>query len=178
MVLLRVTLGLSIQMEFDYDGILCLSGAFQRNYGGEVVDTLVGAYIAFANGAVSPTKADNHVTWDRAVMVAVLVAGVEIDFARMLVHPTGALDIGLIRDEANVAAPRREPQVEVPPLGIDLAAHKRWQLVWALALPGPHTAVGKAPYLSLWPSERLRLEMATLSSTPHLAVDAKIDRRV
>ncbi|KAG5632509.1 hypothetical protein H5410_004226 [Solanum commersonii] len=81
---------------------------------------------------VSPTKADNQVTWDRAVMVAALVAGVEIDFARMdsgvpiwhcdrLVHPTGALDIGLIRDEANVAAPRREPQVEVPPLGTDLA---------------------------------------------------------
>jgi len=108
---------------------------------------------------VSPTKADNYVTWDRAVMVAALVAGVEIDFARMLlaeiherafrtsttypfpclifhlcrdsgvpiwhcdklVHPTGALDIGLIRDEANVAAPRREPQIEVPPLGPDLA---------------------------------------------------------
>uniref|UniRef100_M1DUJ2 Singapore isolate B (sub-type 7) whole genome shotgun sequence assembly, scaffold_7 n=1 Tax=Solanum tuberosum TaxID=4113 RepID=M1DUJ2_SOLTU len=29
--------------------------------------------------------------------------------------------MGLIRDEANVAAPRREPQVEVPPLGADLA---------------------------------------------------------
>ncbi|KAG5620829.1 hypothetical protein H5410_006047 [Solanum commersonii] len=90
---------------------------------------------------VSPTKADNQVTWDRAVIVAALVAGVEIDFARMLlaeiherafrtsttypfpclifqlcrdsgvpiwhcdrlVHPTGALDIGLIRDKANVA---------------------------------------------------------------------------
>ncbi|KAG5586155.1 hypothetical protein H5410_046589 [Solanum commersonii] len=108
---------------------------------------------------VSPTKAANHVTWDRAVMVVALVAGVEINFARMLlaeiherafrtsttypfpcltfqlckdsgvpiwhcdrlVHPTGALDIGLIRDKANVAAPRREPQVEVPPLGTDLA---------------------------------------------------------
>uniref|UniRef100_M1DDK9 Integrase core domain containing protein n=1 Tax=Solanum tuberosum TaxID=4113 RepID=M1DDK9_SOLTU len=92
-------------------------------------------------------------------MVAALVAGVEIDFARMLlaeiherafrtsttypfpclifhlcrdsgvsiwhcdklVHLTGALDIGLIRDEANVVAPRREPQIEVPPLGTDLA---------------------------------------------------------
>uniref|UniRef100_M1DFC4 Integrase core domain containing protein n=1 Tax=Solanum tuberosum TaxID=4113 RepID=M1DFC4_SOLTU len=32
-----------------------------------------------------------------------------------------ALDIGLIHDEANVAAPRREPQVEVPPLGANLA---------------------------------------------------------
>uniref|UniRef100_M1DDC1 Integrase core domain containing protein n=1 Tax=Solanum tuberosum TaxID=4113 RepID=M1DDC1_SOLTU len=29
-----------------------------------------------------------------------------------LVHPTGALDIDLIRDEANVAAPRKEPQIE------------------------------------------------------------------
>uniref|UniRef100_M1DJA2 Integrase core domain containing protein n=1 Tax=Solanum tuberosum TaxID=4113 RepID=M1DJA2_SOLTU len=92
-------------------------------------------------------------------MVAALVAGVEIDFARMLlaeiherafmtstthpfpclifhlcrdsgvpiwhcdklVHLTRALDISLIRDEENVAAPCREPQVEVPPLGSDLA---------------------------------------------------------
>uniref|UniRef100_M1DL71 Integrase core domain containing protein n=1 Tax=Solanum tuberosum TaxID=4113 RepID=M1DL71_SOLTU len=99
---------------------------------------------------VSSTKADNQLTWDRAVMVAALVAGVEIDFARMLlaeiherafrtsttypfpclifhlcrdsgvpiwhcdrlVHPTRALDINLIRDEANVAAPRRDPQIE------------------------------------------------------------------
>uniref|UniRef100_M1DZ10 Integrase core domain containing protein n=1 Tax=Solanum tuberosum TaxID=4113 RepID=M1DZ10_SOLTU len=108
---------------------------------------------------LSPTKANNQVTWDRAVMVVALVAGVEIDFARMLlaeiherafristtypfpclifhlcrdsgvpiwhcdklVHSTGALDIGLIRDEANMAAPRREPHIEVPPLGTDLA---------------------------------------------------------
>ncbi|KAG5610301.1 hypothetical protein H5410_021582, partial [Solanum commersonii] len=33
---------------------------------------------------VSPTKVDNQVTWDRAVMVTALVAGVEIDFAHML----------------------------------------------------------------------------------------------
>ncbi|KAG5594966.1 hypothetical protein H5410_036198 [Solanum commersonii] len=108
---------------------------------------------------VSPTKADNQLPWDRAVMVAALVAGVEIDVACMLlaeiherafktsttypfpclifhlcrdsgvpiwhcdrlIHPTGTLDIGLIRDEVNVAAPRSEPQVEVPPLGADLA---------------------------------------------------------
>ena len=38
-----------------------------------------------------------------------------------LIHPTGTLDIGLIRGEANVATPRREPQVEVPPFGADLA---------------------------------------------------------
>uniref|UniRef100_M1DXB6 Integrase core domain containing protein n=1 Tax=Solanum tuberosum TaxID=4113 RepID=M1DXB6_SOLTU len=94
-----------------------------------------------------------HHGWvsDRAVMVAALVAGVEIDFDRMLlveiherafktsttypfpclifhlcrdsgvpiwhcdrlIHPIGTLDIGLIRDEANVTAPRREPQVEI-----------------------------------------------------------------
>uniref|UniRef100_M1DWJ5 Integrase core domain containing protein n=1 Tax=Solanum tuberosum TaxID=4113 RepID=M1DWJ5_SOLTU len=33
---------------------------------------------------VSPTKVDNQLTWDKAVMAAALVAGVEIDFARML----------------------------------------------------------------------------------------------
>uniref|UniRef100_M1D9A8 Putative plant transposon protein domain-containing protein n=1 Tax=Solanum tuberosum TaxID=4113 RepID=M1D9A8_SOLTU len=83
-------------------------------------------------------------------MVAALVAGVDIDFARMLlveiherafktsttypfpclifqlcrdsrvpiwhgerlIHSTGTLDIGLIRDKENVVASRREPQVE------------------------------------------------------------------
>uniref|UniRef100_M1D9N3 Integrase core domain containing protein n=1 Tax=Solanum tuberosum TaxID=4113 RepID=M1D9N3_SOLTU len=39
-----------------------------------------------------------------------------------LIQATKTLDIGLIRDEANVAAPHREPQVEVPPLGADLVA--------------------------------------------------------
>uniref|UniRef100_M1DYU8 Integrase core domain containing protein n=1 Tax=Solanum tuberosum TaxID=4113 RepID=M1DYU8_SOLTU len=48
-------------------------------------------------------------------------SGVPIWHCDRLVHPTGALDIGLIRDAANVAAPRREPQVKVPPLGSDLA---------------------------------------------------------
>ena len=146
---------------------------------------------------VSPTKADNYVTWDRAVMVAALVAGVEIDFARMLlaeiherafrtsitypfpclifhlcrdsgvpiwhcdklIHPIGVLDIGLIRDEANVAAPRREPRLRylpwVPILQTQWGRHRAVtplsqttptlsqapllrQLVWLLALPGPH----------------------------------------
>ncbi|KAG5576597.1 hypothetical protein H5410_056731 [Solanum commersonii] len=107
---------------------------------------------------VSPTKADNQLTWDRAMMVAALVARVYIDFACMLlaeiherafktsttyhfpclifqlcrdsgvsiwhcdrlVHPRGTLDIGLIGDEANMAVPRRKPQIEVLPLGADL----------------------------------------------------------
>ncbi|KAG5600569.1 hypothetical protein H5410_031939 [Solanum commersonii] len=38
----------------------------------------------FVRNSVSSTKANNQLTWDRAVMVATLVAGVEIDFARML----------------------------------------------------------------------------------------------
>uniref|UniRef100_M1DKL7 Integrase core domain containing protein n=1 Tax=Solanum tuberosum TaxID=4113 RepID=M1DKL7_SOLTU len=79
---------------------------------------------------VSPTKADNELTWDRAVMVATLVARVEIDFARMLlaeIHERAFKTSTtypfpcLIRDVANVAAPRKEPYVEVPPLGADLA---------------------------------------------------------
>uniref|UniRef100_M1DE39 Integrase core domain containing protein n=1 Tax=Solanum tuberosum TaxID=4113 RepID=M1DE39_SOLTU len=110
-----------------------------------------------AYGPVSPTKADNQLTWDRAVMAATLVVGLEIDFARMLlaeihdkafktsttypfpclifqlcrdsgvpiwhcdrlIHPTGTLDVGLIQDEVNVAAPRRGPRIDVP-LGTDL----------------------------------------------------------
>uniref|UniRef100_M1DXG2 Integrase core domain containing protein n=1 Tax=Solanum tuberosum TaxID=4113 RepID=M1DXG2_SOLTU len=101
---------------------------------------------------VSPTKDDNLVTWDRVVMVVELVAGLGIDYTRMilaeihkrdfrttttypfpsmifqlcrdsgvpiwhcdkLVHAAGTLDIGLIRDETNVVAPRRMPRVDVP----------------------------------------------------------------
>uniref|UniRef100_M1C927 Integrase core domain containing protein n=1 Tax=Solanum tuberosum TaxID=4113 RepID=M1C927_SOLTU len=109
---------------------------------------------------MSPAQADNVLTWDRAVMVAAKVAGMEMDLARMLIakiherafkatttlpfpclifqlcmdagvpvwhcdkliQMTKTRDIGLIRDEANVAAPRREPLVQMPPLGADLVA--------------------------------------------------------
>uniref|UniRef100_M1DU82 Integrase core domain containing protein n=1 Tax=Solanum tuberosum TaxID=4113 RepID=M1DU82_SOLTU len=37
-----------------------------------------------------------------------------------LIQASQTLDISLIRDEANVAAPRRGPQIAVPPLGADL----------------------------------------------------------
>ncbi|KAG5615279.1 hypothetical protein H5410_015103 [Solanum commersonii] len=72
--------------EFDYRWDIVRSGAFQRNSEQrEAVILWLARYIlcemaASLNG-VSPTKADNQVTWDRAVMVAALVAGVEIDFA-------------------------------------------------------------------------------------------------
>jgi len=90
---------------------------------------------------------DNIVTLDIAVMVAALVAGLDINFPRLLlgelhektfktttiypfpcmifqlcrdagvpiwhcdklVHATGTLDIRLIQDDTNVAAPRRGP---------------------------------------------------------------------
>uniref|UniRef100_M1DAD5 Integrase core domain containing protein n=1 Tax=Solanum tuberosum TaxID=4113 RepID=M1DAD5_SOLTU len=79
--------------EFDYRWDIVRSGAFQRN--------------AEQREAVLLWLARD--------------SGVLIWHCDKLVYPTGALDIGLIRDEANVAAPRREPQVEVPPLGADLA---------------------------------------------------------
>uniref|UniRef100_M1DUM3 Integrase core domain containing protein n=1 Tax=Solanum tuberosum TaxID=4113 RepID=M1DUM3_SOLTU len=47
-------------------------------------------------------------------------SGVPIWHCDKLIRATRTLDIDLIRDEANVVAPRREPQVEVPPLGVDL----------------------------------------------------------
>ena len=33
---------------------------------------------------LSPTIADNIVTWDRAVLIAAKIAGFEVDFARLL----------------------------------------------------------------------------------------------
>ncbi|KAG5581309.1 hypothetical protein H5410_051936 [Solanum commersonii] len=74
-------------------------------------------------------------------------SGVPIWHCGRVIHPTGTLDKGLIRDEANVAAPRREPQVEVPPLEADLADTITPILSWPplprllvglLAHPGPH----------------------------------------
>nr|ABI34335.1 Integrase core domain containing protein [Solanum demissum] len=87
---------------------------------------LVGPSLGYRR--VSPIQADNVLTWDRAVMVAALVAGFERDFTRMIIakinertfKATNTMDIGLIRHESNVTAPRREPQVEVPPLEADL----------------------------------------------------------
>jgi len=40
-----------------------------------------------------------------------------------LLHATKTLDIGLIQDDANLAAPWGEPQVKVPHLGDDLATY-------------------------------------------------------
>uniref|UniRef100_M1E080 Integrase core domain containing protein n=1 Tax=Solanum tuberosum TaxID=4113 RepID=M1E080_SOLTU len=73
--------------EFEYRWDVVRNSAFQRNAEQrEVVILWLAKYIA-ADGEraeVSPTKADNQLTWDKAIMVASLVAGVEIDFARML----------------------------------------------------------------------------------------------
>uniref|UniRef100_M1DH00 Integrase core domain containing protein n=1 Tax=Solanum tuberosum TaxID=4113 RepID=M1DH00_SOLTU len=54
---------------------------------------------------VSPTKTNNLLCRD---------AGVPIWHCDKLVHAIGTLDIRLIRDEANVEAPRRGPWVDVP----------------------------------------------------------------
>uniref|UniRef100_M1DVG6 Integrase core domain containing protein n=1 Tax=Solanum tuberosum TaxID=4113 RepID=M1DVG6_SOLTU len=57
-------------------------------YSEEMVREFYASYAATLRGSitkrVSPTKTDNQLTWDRAVMVAAFVAGVKIDFARML----------------------------------------------------------------------------------------------
>uniref|UniRef100_M1DR12 Integrase core domain containing protein n=1 Tax=Solanum tuberosum TaxID=4113 RepID=M1DR12_SOLTU len=50
-------------------------------------------------------------------------AGVPVWHYDRLLQETKTLDIGLIQDEVNVVAPRRELQVEVPPLGANLVAN-------------------------------------------------------
>uniref|UniRef100_M1DVI5 Integrase core domain containing protein n=1 Tax=Solanum tuberosum TaxID=4113 RepID=M1DVI5_SOLTU len=137
--------------EFDYRWDILRSGAFQRNAEQrETVLLWLARYIAtdgeraewvaaprlgirkatlnfvakffwlLVRNRVSPTKADNQVTWDRAVMVAALVAGVEIDFARMLL---AEIHERAFRTSTTYPfpSPRREPQIEVPPMGTDLA---------------------------------------------------------
>ena len=41
-------------------------------------------FLLLVQNLISPTKADNALTWDRVVMVASLVAGFEINFSRMV----------------------------------------------------------------------------------------------
>ena len=102
---------------------------------------------------LSHRKAHNVLTWHRAVMVAALVAGLEINFAKLMLaviqraymtsttypflslifqlcrdvgvtiwtyerqcRQAGTVDIGLIKDEANVAAPHRGSRIKFPPL--------------------------------------------------------------
>ena len=48
-------------------------------------------------------------------------AGVPICHIDVLKTPTGTVDIGLIRDEANEAAPNRGPRVDVQLLSENLA---------------------------------------------------------
>ncbi|KAG5609664.1 hypothetical protein H5410_020945 [Solanum commersonii] len=97
-------------------------------------------------------------------------SGMSIWHCDRLIHPRGTLDIALIRDEANVAAPHREPQIEVSTLGADLSdmvsqaqamtleyqitpissrPSLLMQLVWLLAHPGPYHILGLL--LSRWP---------------------------
>ncbi|WMV18421.1 hypothetical protein MTR67_011806 [Solanum verrucosum] len=104
---------------------------------------------------LSLTQADNVVTWDRAVMCATLLVGLEVDFAWIilaeiherafrktttiplpclifylcrevtvpiwhcdkLVEVTKTVDVGLIQDDINPAAPHRSTPVIVAPLG-------------------------------------------------------------
>uniref|UniRef100_M1DZM0 Integrase core domain containing protein n=1 Tax=Solanum tuberosum TaxID=4113 RepID=M1DZM0_SOLTU len=141
--------------EFDYRRDVVRSGAFTRNVEQREATLLWLARHIAADGervewVSSPrlgSKADDQLTWDRAFIGAAIVAGLEIDFARMLlaeiherafktmttypfpclifqfcrdsgvllwhcdrlIHLKRTLDIGLIWDEINVAAPRRGP---------------------------------------------------------------------
>lgn len=42
-------------------------------------------FCAVVRTRLSPTQVDNVVTWDRAVMLATLMAGLELDFARIVI---------------------------------------------------------------------------------------------
>uniref|UniRef100_M1DAS9 Integrase core domain containing protein n=1 Tax=Solanum tuberosum TaxID=4113 RepID=M1DAS9_SOLTU len=63
------------------------------------------------------------VTEERRALTALLDFRVPVWHCDRLFYATKTLDIGLIQDEANAVAPRKEPQVEVPPLGYDIVAN-------------------------------------------------------
>ena len=105
-------------------------------------------------------------------------AGVPIWHVDQLKTPLGTIDIGLIRDEANELAPRREPGQELLLLGDNLAdmvvqARKATQVAstdttQVESIPGSSTALSSscsAPFPALVPLARvqkLEAQMATL----------------
>uniref|UniRef100_M1DPY4 Integrase core domain containing protein n=1 Tax=Solanum tuberosum TaxID=4113 RepID=M1DPY4_SOLTU len=82
-----------------------------------------------------------------------------------LLQATKTLDIGLIWDEVNLAAPRREPHVEVPPLGDDLVADVEQVQGDDTALPAT-TADAQVP-----PSPAASLLETEPESAPAASVD-------
>ncbi|KAG5585927.1 hypothetical protein H5410_046361 [Solanum commersonii] len=91
-----------------------------------VATLVVGGEIEFSHmllAEIHERAFKNSTTYPFPCLISQLCRdfGVPICNSDRLTHTTGTLDIGFILDKANVAAPRREPQVEVPPLGADLA---------------------------------------------------------
>ncbi|KAG5620140.1 hypothetical protein H5410_005358 [Solanum commersonii] len=132
---------------------------------------------------VSPTKADNQVTWDSSHG-----SGIDSSADRhQLVHPTVSIDIDLIRDEANVSKDSQSLVLRYllgyPPCAQGCMAMTSphtptsprllfsCSLVWALALPDPHRSQG---LLFPWPSSEVR-GLDDHTTTPHPALDAKVD---
>ena len=99
--------------------------------------------------------------------------------------PLGAVDISLIRDEANELAPRRGPRLELPPLCDNLAdtvAHARTATQAAStdttlveSIPGSSTAPSSsrsAPFSVLVPLARVQKLEAQMATHP--ALDAEV----
>ncbi|KAG5620376.1 hypothetical protein H5410_005594 [Solanum commersonii] len=99
-------------------------------YSEEIVRELYASYVATLRGLISKwskTTAQDPLT---STMVrdgeyaewvtAPRDSRVPIWHCDRLIHPTRSLDIGLIRDAENMVEPRREPQIEVPPLSTNL----------------------------------------------------------
>uniref|UniRef100_M1DPZ3 Integrase core domain containing protein n=1 Tax=Solanum tuberosum TaxID=4113 RepID=M1DPZ3_SOLTU len=102
-------------------------------YNEEIVKEFYASYIATLRGSIHKNASPKA----EALLKTTLVRGFSMDISEItirreagvpiwhcdkLIQAAGTLDIGLMRDEANVAAPCRERQLDVPSLGEDLAA--------------------------------------------------------
>ncbi|WMV46604.1 hypothetical protein MTR67_039989 [Solanum verrucosum] len=65
-----------------------------------------------------------------------------------LIEATKMVDIGLIQDDINLAAPQREPQVDLPPLGANLAIDVEQIKVDDTTIPPTTTDVEAPPSTS------------------------------
>ena len=104
-------------------------------------------------------KVKNTYRFPRMIFCLCRSAGVPILHIDQLKTFLGIVDIGLIRDEANVLYPRRGPRLECPPLGENLAdmvvhactavhdSSETTNTTPVESIPGSSTTTSFAPYV-------------------------------
>lgn len=91
--------------------------------------------------------------------------GIPIWHFDSLIEATKTMDIGIIRDDANLVAQRKEPQVNLPPLGADLVVDVEQIQVDDIVVPLTTTDAQAPPSTSTSQAESSSRATPSLGST-------------